>query len=76
MVKHGKKYEEVAARVDKSAAYQPKDAIGLVKQTAPLRAAQYFEQLFVSGGFPQQQPLQTGSHPVPCKPPGRSIFVH
>jgi large subunit ribosomal protein L1 len=37
MVKHGKKYEAVAAKVDHAAAYQPKDAIGLVKQTAPAK---------------------------------------
>jgi large subunit ribosomal protein L1 len=37
MVKHGKKYEAAAAKVDHAAAYQPKDAIGLVKQTAPAK---------------------------------------
>jgi large subunit ribosomal protein L1 len=37
MVKHGKKYEAAAAKVDQTAAYQPKDAIGLVKQTAPAK---------------------------------------
>jgi large subunit ribosomal protein L1 len=37
MVKHGKKYAEVAAKVDRSAAYQPKEAIELVKQTAPAK---------------------------------------
>jgi len=37
MVKHGKKYEEVAAKIDRSAAYQPKEAIEMVKQTAPAK---------------------------------------
>ena len=37
MVKHGKKYEEVATKVDRAAAYQPQQAIGLVKQTAPAK---------------------------------------
>jgi large subunit ribosomal protein L1 len=35
MVKHGKKYEAVAQKVDQSVAYQPKEAIEMVKQTAP-----------------------------------------
>jgi large subunit ribosomal protein L1 len=37
MVKQGKKYTEVAAKVDRSAAYQPREAIELVKQTAPAK---------------------------------------
>jgi len=37
MVKQGKKYEAAATKVDKAAAYQPKEAIGLVKQTAPAK---------------------------------------
>ena len=37
MVKQGKKYLAAAAKVDPAAAYQPKDAIGLVKQTAPAK---------------------------------------
>ncbi len=37
MVKHGKKYQEVAAKVDRAAAYQPKEAIEMVKQTAPAK---------------------------------------
>jgi large subunit ribosomal protein L1 len=37
MVKQGKKYAEVAAKVDRSAAYQPREAIELVKQTAPAK---------------------------------------
>jgi large subunit ribosomal protein L1 len=35
MVKHGKKYEAAAAKIDKKAAYQPKEAIELVKKSAP-----------------------------------------
>jgi large subunit ribosomal protein L1 len=37
MVKHGKKYTAADTKVDHAAAYQPKDAIGLVKQTAPAK---------------------------------------
>jgi large subunit ribosomal protein L1 len=37
MVKHGKKYNEAAAKIDKNTAYQPKEAIGLVKKTAPAK---------------------------------------
>jgi large subunit ribosomal protein L1 len=37
MVKHGKKYEEVAAKVDRSASYRPQEAIEMVKQTAPAK---------------------------------------
>jgi large subunit ribosomal protein L1 len=37
MVKQGKKYEEAAGKVDRSAAYQPKEAIDLVKQTHPAK---------------------------------------
>jgi len=38
MVKHGKKYEAAAAaKVDKSAVYQPKEAIELVKKSAPAK---------------------------------------
>ena len=35
MVKHGKKYTEVATKVDRSQVYQPQEAISLVKQVAP-----------------------------------------
>jgi len=35
MVKHGKKYTEVATKVDRLQAYQPQEAISLVKQVAP-----------------------------------------
>ncbi|OGN92089.1 MAG: 50S ribosomal protein L1 [Chloroflexi bacterium RBG_13_48_17] len=35
MVKHGKKYEASVTRIDKATAYQPKEAIGLVKKSAP-----------------------------------------
>ncbi|OGO18809.1 MAG: 50S ribosomal protein L1 [Chloroflexi bacterium RBG_16_50_11] len=37
MVKHGKKYEAAAAKVDKAKAYQPKEAIELVKKSAPAK---------------------------------------
>jgi large subunit ribosomal protein L1 len=37
MVKHGKKYNEAAAKIDRNAAYQPKEAIELVKKTAPAK---------------------------------------
>jgi large subunit ribosomal protein L1 len=35
MVKHGKKYQEATAKIDKSLAYSPQEAINLVKQAAP-----------------------------------------
>ena len=34
MVRHGKKYQEAAARVDRTTAYQPQEAIELVKKSA------------------------------------------
>jgi len=37
MVKHGKKYEALAAKIDKNKAYQPKEAIELVKKSAPAK---------------------------------------
>ena len=37
MVKHGKKYLEAAAKVEKGTAYQPQDAVGLVKKVAPAK---------------------------------------
>lgn len=37
MVKHGTKYKEAAAQVDGARAYEPKDAIELVKKVAPAR---------------------------------------
>jgi large subunit ribosomal protein L1 len=37
MVKHGKKYEAAAKNIDKTLAYQPKDAIGLMKKSAPAK---------------------------------------
>jgi large subunit ribosomal protein L1 len=37
MVKHGKQYEAAAAKVDQAAAYQPKEAIDLVKQAHPAK---------------------------------------
>jgi large subunit ribosomal protein L1 len=37
MVKHGKKYNEVFAQVDRTKAYQPQEAIELAKKTAPAR---------------------------------------
>jgi large subunit ribosomal protein L1 len=37
MVKQGKKYEAVAAKIDKTKAYQPKEAIQLVKKSAPAK---------------------------------------
>src|SRR4030043_1845961 len=37
MVKHGKKYEASSAKIDKAAAYQPKEAIELVKKSAPAK---------------------------------------
>lgn len=37
MVKHGKKYEAFAAKIDKNKAYQPKEAIELVKKSAPAK---------------------------------------
>ena len=37
MVKHGKKYQEAAAKIDKNVAYQPQEAIGLVKKSAPAK---------------------------------------
>jgi large subunit ribosomal protein L1 len=37
MVKHGKKYLEAAEKVDKATAYQPQEAVGLVKKVAPAK---------------------------------------
>jgi large subunit ribosomal protein L1 len=37
MVKHGKKYNEVFAQVDRTKAYQPQEAIELAKKTAPAK---------------------------------------
>jgi len=37
MVQHGKKYREAAAKIDKTVAYQPEEAIGLVKKSAPAK---------------------------------------
>lgn len=37
MVKHGRKYNEVFAQVDRAKAYQPQEAIELVKKTAPAK---------------------------------------
>jgi large subunit ribosomal protein L1 len=37
MVKQGKKYEAAAAKIDKNIAYQPKEAIELVKKSAPAK---------------------------------------
>ena len=37
MLKHGKKYNAVAAKIDKTKAYQPKEAIELVKKSAPAK---------------------------------------
>jgi large subunit ribosomal protein L1 len=37
MVKHGKKYQEAAAKIDSNVAYQPEEAIGLVKKSAPAK---------------------------------------
>ncbi len=37
MVKHGKKYREAAAKIDRTVAYQPEEAIGLVKKSAPAK---------------------------------------
>ncbi|MBN1160897.1 MAG: 50S ribosomal protein L1 [Dehalococcoidales bacterium] len=37
MAKHGKKYEASVAKIDKATAYQPKEAIELVKKSAPAK---------------------------------------
>jgi large subunit ribosomal protein L1 len=37
MVKHGKKYRASVVQIDKTAAYQPKEAIKLVKKSAPAK---------------------------------------
>jgi large subunit ribosomal protein L1 len=37
MVKHGKKYETAAAKIGKNTAYQPKEAIDLIKKSAPAK---------------------------------------
>jgi large subunit ribosomal protein L1 len=37
MAKHGKKYEATAEKIDKNAVYQPKEAIELVKKSAPAK---------------------------------------
>ncbi len=35
MAKHGKKYEALIAKIDKATAYQPEEAVALVKKSAP-----------------------------------------
>jgi large subunit ribosomal protein L1 len=35
MAKHGKKYEALVAKIDKTTAYQPEEAVALVKKSAP-----------------------------------------
>jgi large subunit ribosomal protein L1 len=37
MAKHGKKYESLAAKIDRATAYQPEEAIALVKKSAPAK---------------------------------------
>ena len=37
MVKHGKKYEAAAAKIEKNTVYQPKEAIEVVKKSAPAK---------------------------------------
>jgi large subunit ribosomal protein L1 len=37
MVTHGKKYEAAAAKIDRTTVYQPKEAIELVKKSAPAK---------------------------------------
>ncbi|MBN1693173.1 MAG: 50S ribosomal protein L1 [Dehalococcoidales bacterium] len=37
MAKHGKKYEALADKIDKATAYQPKEAIDLLKKSAPAK---------------------------------------
>jgi large subunit ribosomal protein L1 len=37
MLKHGRKYNEMAVKVDRAAAYQPREAIELVKKIAPAK---------------------------------------
>ena len=37
MVKHGKKYEAAAASIDNNTAYQPKEAIAMIKKSAPAK---------------------------------------
>ncbi len=37
MAKHGKKYEALADKIDEATAYQPKEAVDLVKKSAPAK---------------------------------------
>jgi large subunit ribosomal protein L1 len=37
MVQHGKKYRAASAKIDKATAYQPKEAIALIKKSAPAK---------------------------------------
>lgn len=37
MVKHGKKYEKIIATIDKTRAYQPQEAVELVRKSAPAK---------------------------------------
>jgi large subunit ribosomal protein L1 len=37
MAEHGKKYTAIAAKIDKNTAYQPKEAIDLIKKSAPAK---------------------------------------
>lgn len=55
MPKHGKKYMEAAKLVDRQAAYEPREAIELVKKTAPAKFDETVEVAIRLGVDPKKQ---------------------
>jgi large subunit ribosomal protein L1 len=57
MAEHGKKYTAIAAKIDKNTAYQPKEAIDLIKKSAPAKFDETVE-LHVRTGLDPKKPTQ------------------
>ena len=53
MVKHGKKYIEASKKVNPATAYQPQEAVGLVKKVAPAKFDETVEVHFRLGVDPR-----------------------
>jgi len=58
MPKHGKKYREAAARIDKNILYDPEDALALVKELAPARFDETVEAVVKLGVDPRHADQQ------------------
>ncbi|MCL6449645.1 MAG: 50S ribosomal protein L1 [Armatimonadetes bacterium] len=58
MPKHGKKYREAAARIDKNILYDPVDALALVKELAPARFDETVEAVVKLGVDPRHADQQ------------------